>query len=103
MRLIDRNAYKQELVKALDRNLRMTGGADPVVLMALQYAIAKLDSAPVVDAVPIEVIERYREDLIRHRDILPQHTMRWAVLDEDVSVVDEILKYNQKGKPHGTD
>lgn len=103
MKLIDKNAYRQELVKALDRNLRMTGRPDPVVLMTLKYAIAKLDSAPVVDAVPIKAIEQYREDLIRHRNILPQHTLRWAMLDEDVSVVDEILKYNQKGKPHGTD
>lgn len=102
MILIDRDAYKQELEKAINRNLRI-GRPNPVVLMSLQYAIAKLDSAPVVDAVPIEIIERYREELIRHRNNLPQHTMLWAMLDADMSTVDEILKYNQKGKTHESD
>ena len=64
MNLIDRDAIKQELEKAINRNLRI-GRPNPVVLMSLQYAIAKLDSAPVVEAVPIEFIEKkideYRE------------------------------------------
>lgn len=61
MILIDRDAYKQELEKAIYRCLRMTGRPDPVVLMTLQYAIAKLDHAPVVEAVPIEWINHYMD------------------------------------------
>ena len=59
MELIDRDAVKQELEKAINRNLRMTGRSNPGVLTALKYAIAELDSAPVVDAVPIEWIKEY--------------------------------------------
>lgn len=103
MNLIDRDAYRQELEKAINRCLNATGRPDPVVLMSLQYAVAKLDSAPAVDAVPIKVIERYREKLIQHRDTLPQHTMRWMMVDEDICVVDEILKYSKKGDDDGTD
>ena len=61
MNLIDRDAYKQELEKAINRCLRMTGRPDPVVLMTLQYAVEKLDSAPVVEAVPIEWINHYMD------------------------------------------
>lgn len=63
MNLIDRDAYKQELEKAIYRNLRI-GRPNPVVLMTLQYAIAKLDSAPVVDAVPVSYIQQ-RIDRLR--------------------------------------
>jgi hypothetical protein len=62
-----------------------------------------LNEQPTVDAVPIEVIERYREKLIRSRDMFQPHTMQWESVDEDVCVVDEILKYNQKGKDDATD
>ena len=61
MALIDRDTVKQELEKAMERNLaifRGTGKADARVLMSLQYAIAKLDSAPTVDAVPVSYIQQ---------------------------------------------
>lgn len=92
MELIDRDAYKQELEQAIDRNLRMTGRPHPVVLTALQYAIAKLDSAPVVDAVPIEFIkkkiDKYREiedqakdDPLSEYFELERYSLEWLLVD----------------------
>lgn len=69
MDLIDRDAYKQELEKAINRCLNAVGRPDPVVLMALQYAVEKLDSAPVVEAVPIELLYDLAEKKENEKDI----------------------------------
>lgn len=57
MKLIDRDAYRKELEKAADRNMSIK--PNHVVLMVLRYAIGKLDSAPVVEAIPVEWIEKH--------------------------------------------
>jgi hypothetical protein len=65
MNLIDRDAYRQELEKAAIRNIR-AGRPNPIVLMVLRYAIAKLDDAPVVDTIPKEE----QDDEIRVGDVI---------------------------------
>ena len=57
MELIDSDSYRRKLENAICRNLRV-GRPNPVVLMVLKYAIATLDSEPVVDAVPVSFIQK---------------------------------------------
>lgn len=61
MKLIDRDAYRKELEKAADRNMSIK--PNPVVLMVLRYAIGKLDSAPVVEAIPVEWIKKHISEI----------------------------------------
>ena len=92
MELIDR----QDAITAIDHMLM----EDERYKVWLKLSIKNIKP---VDAVPIEVIERYREKLIRIRDMFQPHTMQWESVDGDICVVGEILKYSQKGKNDATD
>ena len=79
MDLIDRDLYRRKLENAICRNLRI-GRPNPIVLMALQYAIATLDSEPVVDAIPISFIQQEIDGYYKDEAVtVPGTIINWVI------------------------
>ena len=74
MRLIDADALKARIEQEEDREYDATG-----YLLHMTDSLPVIDNAPTIDAIPVEWIEKWRQDAIRRGDGLALDMLDWLL------------------------